>query len=217
MKPPRNLEGHSDVKTVVVYVKAPQAGRKISVCASPMGPAQTVTAADCAPALFVELSRRQVEAVLVDMALAVPDPVKFTKTVQTRFPRTGVLLSGTADPRTAVTVAAAGALGVIKALPGDTDDLLVAFAQAIMLARAQLVNTTVPMPHQRSIRRAPTQLSQREFQVLAGITEGKHETEISRELFVSEDTVKTHAKKLCRKLRARDHSVAIAFRTGLVS
>jgi DNA-binding NarL/FixJ family response regulator len=184
-----------------------------------MGLAESVTAVDCVPALFVELSRRQVDAVLVDVALAAPDPVKFTKGVLSRFPRTGVLLSGAADPRIAATVAAAGALGVIRALPGDTDDLLVAFAQTIMLARTRLSDTSGAVPLPRSSHRAPTELSEREFQVLAGISEGRHNAEIGRELFVAEDTVKTHAKRMYRRLGARDraHAVAIAFRTGLVS
>ena len=38
------------------------------------------------------------------------------------------------------------------------------------------------------------------------------------DLFVSEDTVKTHARRMFRKLGARDraHAVAEAFRSGLV-
>jgi DNA-binding NarL/FixJ family response regulator len=55
-------------------------------------------------------------------------------------------------------------------------------------------------------------------QVLRGMADGKSNAEIGRELFVSEDTVKTHARRLFRKLGARDraHAVAAAFRAGLV-
>lgn len=61
-------------------------------------------------------------------------------------------------------------------------------------------------------------LTERELQVLRGMAEGKSNAEIGRELFVSEDTVKTHARRLFRKLGARDraHAVAAAFRAGLV-
>lgn len=47
----------------------------------------------------------------------------------------------------------------------------------------------------------------------------KSNAEIGRELFVSEDTVKTHARRLFRKLGARDraHAVAAGFRAGLVA
>jgi DNA-binding NarL/FixJ family response regulator len=61
-------------------------------------------------------------------------------------------------------------------------------------------------------------LTERELQVLRGMAEGRSNAEIGRDLFVSEDTVKTHARRLFRKLGARDraHAVAAAFRAGLV-
>ena len=63
------------------------------------------------------------------------------------------------------------------------------------------------------------QLTERELQVLNGMADGKSNAEIGRELFVSEDTVKTHARRLFRKLGARDraHAVASGFRSGLVT
>jgi len=62
-------------------------------------------------------------------------------------------------------------------------------------------------------------LTERELQVLRGMADGKSNAEIGRELFVSEDTVKTHARRLFRKLGARDraHAVAAAFRAGIVA
>jgi DNA-binding NarL/FixJ family response regulator len=64
--------------------------------------------------------------------------------------------------------------------------------------------------------RAP--LTEREMQVLQGMAEGRSNAEIGRELYVSEDTVKTHARRLFRKLGARDraHAVAVGFRSGVL-
>jgi DNA-binding NarL/FixJ family response regulator len=79
-----------------------------------------------------------------------------------------------------------------------------------------------PIPAQRDrlpvTPRRPA-LTKRELQVLRGMAEGKSNAEIGRELFVSEDTVKTHARRLFRKLNARDraHAVAAGFRAGLVA
>lgn len=72
----------------------------------------------------------------------------------------------------------------------------------------------VPEPPRRRI-----ELTERELQVLRGMADGKSNAEIGRDLYVSEDTVKTHARRLFRKLGARDraHAVASAFRAGLVS
>ncbi|SNY28912.1 regulatory protein, luxR family [Paractinoplanes atraurantiacus] len=61
-------------------------------------------------------------------------------------------------------------------------------------------------------------LTNREWQVLKGIADGLSNADIGRMLYVSEDTIKTHARRLFRKLDARDraHAVAIGFRRGLL-
>jgi DNA-binding NarL/FixJ family response regulator len=86
------------------------------------------------------------------------------------------------------------------------------------------LRTATAVPHQRSdlaaeAPRRRVELTERELQVLRGMADGKSNAEIGRELYVSEDTVKTHARRLFRKLGARDraHAVASAFRAGLVS
>src|SRR5258706_12270817 len=78
------------------------------------------------------------------------------------------------------------------------------------------------VPSQREedgVRPRRPALTERELQVLCGMADGKSNAEIGRDLFVSEDTVKTHARRLFRKLGDRDraHAVAAGFRTGLVN
>jgi DNA-binding NarL/FixJ family response regulator len=61
-------------------------------------------------------------------------------------------------------------------------------------------------------------LTERELQVLTGMSQGRSNGEIGRDLFLSEDTVKTHARRLFRKLGAADRAqaVAVGYRCGLV-
>jgi DNA-binding NarL/FixJ family response regulator len=61
-------------------------------------------------------------------------------------------------------------------------------------------------------------LTERELQVLRGMSRGRSNAEIGKELYLSEDTVKTHARRLFRKLGAADRAQAVAmgFRWGLV-
>jgi DNA-binding NarL/FixJ family response regulator len=87
---------------------------------------------------------------------------------------------------------------------------------------ATVATGTTLVPSQREedgVRPRRPALTERELQVLRGMADGKSNAEIGRDLFVSEDTVKTHARRLFRKLGARDraHAVAAGFRTGLVS
>ena len=66
---------------------------------------------------------------------------------------------------------------------------------------------------------AVAQLTERELQVLTGMSQGLSNNQIGRELFLSEDTIKTHARRLYRKLDVNDRAqaVALGFRRGLVS
>jgi DNA-binding NarL/FixJ family response regulator len=175
-----------------------------------------------------------------------PDTVGFTRRVLERAPEAVVVFFGAEDPVVAQGAVAAGARGLIRG--GEREDLVASVAKALMLLlrsfRAPLSGQPVPL--QRSepedaegegvlestgeggppgpaaavgvsgVRRLA--LTERELQVLRGMADGKSNAEIGRELFVSEDTVKTHARRLFRKLGARDraHAVAAAFRAGLV-
>jgi DNA-binding NarL/FixJ family response regulator len=62
-------------------------------------------------------------------------------------------------------------------------------------------------------------LSMREMQVLTGMSQGKSNAQIGRELYLSEDTIKTHARRLFRKLGAKDRAEAVAtgFRRGIMT
>ena len=51
-------------------------------------------------------------------------------------------------------------------------------------------------------------LTDRELQVLLGMSQGRSNGEIGRQLVLSEETVKTHARRLFTKLNARDRAHA---------
>ncbi|WP_367138913.1 MULTISPECIES: response regulator transcription factor [Streptomyces] len=68
------------------------------------------------------------------------------------------------------------------------------------------------------IPRHGTPLTQRERQVLAGLTRGIGGAGIGRELGITHDTVKTHTVRIYAKLGARDaaHAVAIGYRRRIL-
>lgn len=63
------------------------------------------------------------------------------------------------------------------------------------------------------------ELTDREIQVLDGMSQGKSNRDIGGALFLSEDTVKTHARRMFQKLRVHDRAgaVAVAFREGILT
>ena len=82
------------------------------------------------------------------------------------------------------------------------------------------LNGSAPTTVRSTVREAApvAALSMREMQVLSGMSQGKSNAQIGRELYLSEDTVKTHARRLFRKLGANDRAqaVAIGLRRGLI-
>jgi DNA-binding CsgD family transcriptional regulator len=64
----------------------------------------------------------------------------------------------------------------------------------------------------------PPRLSEREQQVLEGMASGMSNGQIGRSIYVSEDTVKTHARRLFHKIGAKDraHAVYLGCRLGLL-
>jgi DNA-binding NarL/FixJ family response regulator len=127
------------------------------------------------------------------------------------------------------------ALRRMRALGNDTTVIMLAGAgDEITLDRAIALGAAVPQqsrgsaaprpvaPAPRTDSRrgaAPGELTRRELEVLSGMSHGRSNAQIGAELFLSEDTVKTHARRLFRKLGAADRAqaVAIGLRAGLIS
>lgn len=67
-------------------------------------------------------------------------------------------------------------------------------------------------------REVQLDITMRELQVLLGMSHGRSNGDIAKALFLSEDTVKSHAARLFRKLGARDraHAVRLGFEYRLL-
>lgn len=61
-------------------------------------------------------------------------------------------------------------------------------------------------------------LTDRHLEVLRGIADGKSYAEIGQDLFLTEDTVRTHVRHLLARLGARNgaHAVHLAHQRGLL-
>jgi len=119
-----------------------------------------------------------------------------------------VMLTTAGDPDAVGMAVEAGARGY---LAKD------ATAEELAATIALVLGASAPAVHAAQLGDRP-ELSEREIQVLDGMSRGLSNSEIGRELYLSEDTVKTHARRLYRKLGAADRAQAVAsgFRWGLL-
>ena len=155
------------------------------------------------------------DLVLLDVGLTVRGGAGAVRRIRAADPSARVLVLTRAEDADSIIVAAvaAGARGYLRK-DASRAEVRVAVGQALTEPQAGPAVTGAPPVAEAGART----LTERELEVLAGMCEGRSNAEIGKALFLSEDTVKTHARRLFRKLGATDraHAVAIALRRGLV-
>lgn len=122
-----------------------------------------------------------------------------------------VLLAGSGDEVMLDRTLALGARGYL-APDVERHELVAVAAHAVVSVVPQRTRASAEPPDG-----APG-LTRREIEVLEGMSRGRSNAQIALDLFLAEDTVKTHARRLFRKLGASDRAqaVAIAMRRGLI-
>jgi DNA-binding NarL/FixJ family response regulator len=161
------------------------------------------------------------DLVLMDVRMPGLGGLEATRRLVAAYPEAKVIMLTAADDRDQV--AAAVSSGARGYLLKDVSHEELCAAVAHALDGIDLVEPTLrrALATRETVRSAPAQaqLTERELQVLTGMSQGKSNSAIGRELYLSEDTVKTHARRLFRKLGVNDRAqaVALGFRRGLVS
>ena len=125
------------------------------------------------------------------------------------------LMSGQATRDIAEKALEAGAAGFVpKTLPAQSMVNAIRF-MAMGEQYAPIDFMTAPVEEPKNA--LTEKLSPREYQVLRGLTEGKSNKEIARDLEIQEPTVKLHVKTLYRKIDAsnRTQAALIAREAGL--
>jgi DNA-binding NarL/FixJ family response regulator len=153
------------------------------------------------------------DLVLLDVRMPGIGGVEAARRMLSTAPGSAVIMMTMAEDVEGVARAVnAGARGYLVK-DASREELVAMVHQAI----ADSSTRGLPRPRPQAEGALPA-LTERELQVLRGMGRGRSNAEIGKELYLSEDTVKTHARRLFRKLGAADRAQAVAmgYRWGLV-
>ncbi len=174
----------------------------------------------------VQLVAREVpDVALVDVRMPVMDGIEATARITTEVPATRVVILTTFEHDEYVFDAIrAGASGfLLKRTPPEdliTAVRVVAAGDALLSPSVtrRLVEAFARVPVAAAPPPLPDPLTDREAQVLVALATGASNAELAAQLFISEETVRTHVKRVLHKLGLRDRAQAIvyAYECGIV-
>ena len=153
------------------------------------------------------------DAVVVELGSGLAATLNACRDLRRRFPQIAIVAVATSESPAVVNEAlAAGVRGYLLMNTSPTR-----LGWAVLAARA---GRTVVDPHIRrgeAAAEAPSPvltpevpLTRRESDVLDELIKGQSNRQIGKNLFISEDTVKSHVKAILRKLGARDRAHAVS-------
>lgn len=180
------------------------------------GDIETSTAADLQGAHSLIETEDRFDLIMLDLKMPGMNGLEGLKaTIKLKDGQRVALISGEATREIAEQALEAGAAGFVpKTLPAKSMINAVKFMA--------MGEQYAPIDFMTAVDETPThplaeKLTPRELQVLKGLTEGKSNKEIARDLEITEPTIKLHMKTLYRKLEAsnRTQAALIAREAGL--
>lgn len=166
------------------------------------------------------------DVVLMDMQMPVWDGVKATKLITEKLPRCRVLMLTVSDEEPSLFDAVkAGAHGYL--LKNVRPEVLIDSITSIVRGEAPLSGTVAARLLSEFAKAWPgaaeppvdARLSSREHEILTLVVSGASNREISRQLVITEGTVKNHLHNILDKLHVRNRAEATAYavREGIVA
>lgn len=196
---------------VLVCDDTPDARRSLRLCMSSVPEIESISTAASGEELLARYPVERPDLVFLDTQIPGIGSLEALRRLLESHHKAKVLMLTTGDPPAVVAEAVShGALGYV-AKDASPQEL------AAVLAATQPPREHSEPPAQRDVNQP--KLTERERQVLHGMSDGRSNAQIGQDLLLSEDTVKTHARRLFRKLHVSDrsHAVAEGFRHGILS
>jgi two-component system nitrate/nitrite response regulator NarL len=186
-------------RTCVVHDSREQARHRLELLLRAHADVDEIVATADDDELLARAGEGRTDLVVLGVARSA-DAAELVRRLRDASPTTAVLLAGAVED--AGSVAAALAAGAVGFLRWEAPRALV--RTLVEVAGESSSGSRVDVAVQRALG-----LSVREVQVLIGVGRGLTNADIGRRLYLSGETVKTHAARLFRKLDATDRAEAV--------
>jgi DNA-binding NarL/FixJ family response regulator len=158
------------------------------------------------------------DAILLDLHMPILDGIETTARLTAEYPEVAIVVLTTYSDDTSVLAALrAGARSYLTkdAERADIARALHAAAHGLSVLDPAVHAALLAAARHPQLREAPTELpdglTPREAEILILIADGRSNTEIAEQLFVSNHTIKSHINRIFAKTGSRDRAAAIRY------
>ena len=171
------------------------------------------------PELMRLVERRRPQIVLTDLRMPGTNGADCIEQIRTTWPEVRVVVLSACEDRPAIDAAlnAGASAYVVKSI--NSTDIAAVIRQAASGSVFHATSVPAPRPQEEDEESLLPDLTERERAILEAVAAGKTTAVISRELWVSEHTVKFHLTNIYRKLGVTNRAGAVryALQNGLVA
>jgi DNA-binding NarL/FixJ family response regulator len=174
------------------------------------------------------VGEQEIDVMLMDIRMPAMDGIEATRQIVELegAPRIIILTTFELDEYVFEALRAGASGFLLKRIPPDQllEGIRVVAAGEALLSPSVTRRLIEAFTRKAPVRADPAQsrrvsgLTPRELEVLVGIGRGLSNQELAEQLFIADNTVKTHVKRVFTKIGARDRAqaVVIAYQAGLV-
>jgi two-component system, NarL family, invasion response regulator UvrY len=160
------------------------------------------------------IGQKEFDIIVLDLAMPGMDGFELLREIKKEYPSQKILvLSSYPEERYAIRAIKEGAFGYLRktSAPDELIKALITIADGHKYISSIVADELAAEVEHPSEQKLHEKLSDREYQIMIKIAEGKTLTEIADSLFISSKTVSTYRSRLMKKMKIKNNSELIKY------